>query len=119
MSNTDTNLQYEPGFKESTNMTPLHIPCVCIPHTHDTEWGFVKDRFEKVFGLHCVKRVDIISKRNKKNKMYNCVFVHFNKWPENPTAQGVRQKLMNGESIKLIYDFPWYWKCYASRNTRR
>ena len=68
---------------------PPHIPCVCIPYTNNTEWGLVKERFE-----------------------------HFTKWPDNSVAQGVRQKLMNGESIQLIYDFPWYWKCYASKNMR-
>ena len=114
MSNNESVLQDEGGRLSP----PPHIPCVCIPYTNNTEWGLVKERFETAFGAKCVKRVDVIKKRNRRNKIYNCVFVHFTKWPDNSVAQGVRQKLMNGESIQLIYDFPWYWKCYASKNMR-
>jgi len=93
-------------------------PCVCIPYARNTEWLFVKSSFEKAFGEQCIKRVDIVNKRNKNNQLYNCIFVHFNSWPENTIAQNTRDKLLSGESVKLIYDFPWYWKCYASKNKR-
>jgi hypothetical protein len=29
-------------------------------------------------------------------------------------ARDTRQKLMNGEEIKVVYDEPWFWKCVAS-----
>ena len=97
----------------------VSAPCICIPYAHNAEWAFVKSRFEAAFGSRCIKRVDIVHKRNKNNQLYNCIFVHFYKWPDNPVARGAREKLINGDSIKLIYDFPWYWKCYASKNRER
>lgn len=103
----------------NNNVITSSAPCICIPYAHDAEWAFVKSRFETAFGSRCIKRVDIINKRNKNNQLYNCVFEHFYKWPDNPVAQGAREKLINGGSVKLIYDFPWYWKCYASKNRGR
>ena len=91
-------------------------PSICIPHSiNNTNWLFVKNTFEKIFDSNCIKKVDIINKKNKNNIDYSCIFIHFIEWPSSDYAQNIREKLLNGDEIKVIYNFPLYWKCYASR----
>jgi hypothetical protein len=33
---------------------------------------------------------------------------------QNQLARDTRQKLLDGEEIKVVYDEPWFWKCVAS-----
>ena len=91
-------------------------PSICIPHSiNKTNWLFVKNTFESVFDSNCIKKVDIINKKNKNNVDYSCIFIHFNEWPSSDYAQNIREKLLSGGEIKVVYNFPLYWKCYASK----
>ena len=91
-------------------------PSICIPHTlNNTNWLFVKNTFENLLNSKCVRRIDIINKKNKNNITYNCIFIHLIEWPSTDSAIHVRKKLLNGENINVVYNFPMYWKCYASK----
>ena len=46
------------------------------------------------------------------------MFVHFVEWAADEVSQDVRQKLIDGKTIKIVYDEPWYWKCSMSRIRR-
>ena len=93
-----------------------HSPSICIPYTFkNTNWIFVKEVFEKLFDSNCVKKIDIVNKQNKNNISYNCIFIHLTKWPSSEIAESTRKKLINGEAVNVVYDFPLYWKCYASK----
>ncbi len=90
-------------------------PSVCIPQTFTTAYWFnVRDIFERVLGKDSVERVDIVNKTNRNGHKYQTIFVHLTKWPENDKARTFRQSLIKGDDIKLVYDDPWFWKCYAS-----
>ena len=40
-------------------------------------------------------------------------------WPmNNPEAVEFRQKLMDGQTVQVVYDNPWFWKCAKSRAAR-
>ena len=43
------------------------------------------------------------------------IFVHFRYWPNDENANKIRQRLIDGDMVKIVYDTPWFWKCSASR----
>lgn len=90
-------------------------PSICIPRTlNNTTWRDVKNTFEEILGSGTVERVDIVPSRN--NDPFCKIFIHFRYWPTSePTAVQLRQRLMNGETLNVVYDTPWFWKCSASR----
>lgn len=99
-------------------MNTIHksYPSVCIPRIlANTTWRDVRNIFEKIIGRGCVERVDMVPKKNHRGEPYYCVFIHLKEWPCNETALQVRERLLLGEDIKLVYDDPWYWKCNVSR----
>jgi hypothetical protein len=65
--------------------------------------------------LGAVDRIDLVAKTNAHGDSYNKVFIHFKMWSRNPQAQATREKLLQGEEVKIVYSEPWFWKCTASR----
>jgi hypothetical protein len=91
-------------------------PSICIPRAFpNISPKKVKETFEKVFEESCVERVDFIERQDKEKKVFRRFFVHFKYWPKNNISQKVHDTLSQGESIKIVYQEPWYWKCSASR----
>ena len=93
-------------------------PSICIPRTlNNITWRQVKDTFELLIGRGTVERVDIVSNRNSEpeNQPFCRIFVHFRYWPNTPDTMAIRQRLIDGEVLKVVYDNPWFWKCSASR----
>ena len=96
--------------------TVITEPSICIPRTlHNVNWRQVKDAFEQVIGKGTVERVDIVPSKNSESTPFCRIFVHFRYWPNSPEITSIRQRLVNGEVIKVVYDNPWFWKCSASR----
>jgi len=90
-------------------------PSICIPRVFKNTTR--KDLFgvlEKL-DIGAVDRIDMISKTNDRGESYYKVFIHFKQWHKNPLAQATRNKLLQGEEIKIVYNAPWFWKCTASR----
>ena len=73
----------------------------------------VKNVFDELFKSKCVDRVDMVTKKNKDGEEYKRVFVHFKHWPKSATE--TRDKLVDGETVQVVYKDPWYWKCVASK----
>tara|TARA_B100001769_G_C22014593_1_gene545257 strand:- start:142 stop:705 length:564 start_codon:yes stop_codon:yes gene_type:complete len=63
-----------------------------------------------------LERIDMVERETREGVLYQRVFIHFKKW--NPSADNVRERLVNGEEIKIVYDDPWFWKVSASRSKR-
>ena len=73
----------------------------------------IKETFENLFSdKNCVDRVDCIKTENKKGEKYNKVFVHFKYCPKK--AENMKSKLMEGETVEVVYNHPWFWKCVKS-----
>ena len=92
------------------------FPSICIPKTlHNVKWVQVKEIFELVLGKGTVDRVDIVQTKNPSDVYQFCrIFIHFKTWSSKPEIQAIRDKLIKGETIKVVYDNPWFWKCVAS-----
>lgn len=91
-------------------------PSICIPRVFkSTTRKDIYDVIEKL-DLGAVERIDMVAKTNERGECYNKVFIHFKMWnKKNSTAQATRNKLLQGEEIKIVYSEPWFWKCTASR----
>jgi hypothetical protein len=90
-------------------------PSICIPRVFKSTTR--KDLFGVIekLDIGAVDRIDMISKTNDRGESYYKVFIHFKQWNKNPLAQATREKLLQGEEIKIVYNAPWFWKCTASR----
>lgn len=99
-------------------MTDNCEPSICIPRTLNNKSRHdIKDIFETIFGVSSVYRVDIITKHDIDQE--HCkIFVHFNKWSQDKVINDIRERLIRGDNIKIVYDNPWFWRCSASRIPR-
>ena len=94
---------------------PHDYPSICIPRVFSNiQWQFVKNTIEQL-GLGLVSRVDMIPKTNDKGDKFQRVFIHMKFWDSSEQAQIVRQKLLSGDTIKIVYNDPWYWQLSMSR----
>ena len=93
----------------------VNEPSICIPRVFKSTTR--KDLFGVIekLDIGAVDRIDMISKTNDRGESYYKVFIHFKQWNKNPLAQATREKLLQGEEIKIVYNAPWFWKCTASR----
>lgn len=94
-------------------------PSICIPRTlNNVNWRDVKDVFEKILGKGTVERVDIVSRRDDDSPFCR-IFVHMRYWAVNvPEVAAFRNALQAGETRKVVYNHPWFWKCAASRTAK-
>ena len=89
-------------------------PSICIPRTlNNITWRTVKDTFEVILGKGTVERVDLINDRS--GEPFCKIFVHLRYWPTDGEAVNIRDRLVAGEMVKIVYDTPWFWKCSASK----
>jgi len=94
-------------------------PSICIPRTlNNVGWREVKEVFEKVLGKGTVERIDIVTRRDDDSPFCR-MFVHMRYWAVNvPEVAAFRSALLAGESRKVVYNHPWFWKCAASRTPK-
>lgn len=97
---------------------PVMHPSICIPRTFPTIRGEQTKRavFKTFRDLRIgfIDRIDTVHKNDKNGERFCTVYVHL-KWNmDNKLARDTRQKLVDGQEIKVVYDEPWFWKCTAS-----
>ena len=97
---------------------PVTHPSICIPRTFPTIRGEQTKRavFKTFRDLRIgfIERIDTVHKTDKNGERFCTVYVHL-KWNmDNKLARDTRQKLVDGQEIKVVYDEPWFWKCTAS-----
>jgi hypothetical protein len=51
--------------------------------------------------------------------MFNLAIIHFSKWNDGGNAAIVKDRLLNGMDIKIIYDDPWFWKIVIFREKNK
>lgn len=87
---------------------------LCIP--------MVDKKINKKFIFSVFKRLDIghisyIKLTNVKGTDTNMAFIYFNRLKVNERVERMKQLLLCGDCIKVMYSFPLFWKCYKNRNT--
>lgn len=102
-------------------------PSICIPRVDlETTDEYIRNVVNKVFrgqsneNIDPIAAIDLVSRKNERGDDYKRAFIHFINWDDIPyeNAQEIRKKLIQGETIKIIHNFPNYWKCSASRFDR-
>jgi hypothetical protein len=62
-----------------------------------------------------IDRIDTVHKTDKNGERFCTVYIHMKRWNvTSQLARETRQKLLDGQEIKIVYDEPWFWKCTAS-----
>ena len=98
---------------------PITHPSICIPRTFPTIRGEQTKRavFKTFRELRVgfIDRIDVVHKTDKNDERFCTVYVHMKDWNmRSQLARDTRQKLLDGEEIKIVYDEPWFWKCTMS-----
>jgi hypothetical protein len=91
------------------------IKTLCIPRILSS---ITKDHIYNILNnlnLGTIKRIDII----RSKKMFNLAIIHFSKWNDGGNAAIVKDRLLNGMDIKIIYDDPWFWKIVIFREKNK
>lgn len=92
-----------------------HYPSLCIPRVlKNIDTNRIRSVFENA-RLGRIERIDVVEKKNVNGEITKRIFIHFQKWFWNEVAQNARKRLVAGKDIKIVYDFPWYWKVSANK----
>lgn len=89
-------------------------PSLCIPRVFkDISVPSIANVFQNKLKFGVIKKINIIPNVNDKN--FKKVFIHFDFWYDSENINNIKQKILNGTTIKVIYDMPWFWKCCLNR----
>ena len=99
---------------------------ICIPHVFS---NIRERRIRSIFrrlGYPNIESIDFVPIRREPNghesSPANKVFVHFFGTPHcspNPIINRSINMILRGESVKITYDDPWFWKIAKSRSHRK
>ena len=93
----------------------LTQPSICIPRTlANVTWYQVKEVFEQLLGKGTVERVDLVKSKSNDHRPFCRIFIHLRFWPDNKAGQDLKKRLLDGDTVVIMYDKPWFWKCVAS-----
>lgn len=84
---------------------------ICIPriHTSTTE-TILFEAFRKLF-IGRILRVEIvINKKTNKRR----AFIHYKYVYNTQESNKILMALTSGKCMRVVYQFPYYWKCYKS-----
>ena len=83
---------------------------LCLPKIDsNTKKEDIYNIFHKYkFGL--IKQIDLITISHSKR-----AFIHYENWDTSEKNKKIKSYLDDGLDIKIIYNFPWFWKCSKSR----
>jgi hypothetical protein len=91
-------------------------PSICIPRVYSNINGsFISNIFQNKLKLGKIRKIDFIN--NHTDKHFKKVFIHFETWYDNDTNNNIKQKLFDDKIIKIVYDFPSFWKCALNKST--
>ena len=95
-------------------------PSLCISRVFA---NVTRERIIRCFEIllnadNCIERVDRIHQKSKDGHDFWRVYIHFNNWPNTPTACELRARVLNGEICKVVYDDPWWWNVSESKASK-
>jgi hypothetical protein len=102
------------SFQNDLLLIPSNIPSICIPFVFES----INDKrimgiFQEIdYGI--IERIEKNPYKSKDGRNVNRVFIHLN-WKFNENVNKVRNDLLCGREIIIMYDSPWFWKISANR----
>jgi len=91
---------------------------LCIPRTGSEVTKEIVMRVMGELDLGEIKEIDVVNKKNEKDEVCKRIFIHYKNWNSTEKAEMVKERLMSGKEIKVVYDFPWFWKISVSKAKR-
>ena len=92
---------------------------LCIPRV---DYATTKTEIIKTFNkinIGKLVKVDLINKKSPKGEEeFKIAFLHFSEWNETKNGLHAKERLLSGKDIKVVYDFPWFWKVSMKKNER-
>lgn len=94
---------------------------ICIPDVHSSVTiKLIRKSFDKLnFGI--IKNIQLIEKKGYQDKYNKIAFIHFKAWFDNDRNKEVRQKLINGQHINVVYRMNnnnmYFWKCLLNKKS--
>lgn len=98
-----------------------YMPVLCIPRVRaDITKSYVWNIFHQL-NMGTLERIDMVRKQTDRGEQYNRVFIHYQEWNDSENACQARQRLRNGQDIKVIHDMDagFHWKISAYRDPRK
>lgn len=87
--------------------------CICIPKIEPTiSKHFIEKTFNN-YNIGPIKKINLIYSKEKKNKL-GFIYLKYLNQTKNGTV--VSECLEKNKDFKIIYNFPWFWKCYKAKN---
>lgn len=91
-----------------------NYPSLCIPRIFtNVDETQIRSTFNNL-NLGVIHHIDIVMRTNERGEESKRAYIHFTKWFDNEFAKSVRNKLLSGIEVKIVYDNPWYWKVSAN-----
>ena len=90
----------------------MTFPSIFIPKIFN---NITEHIIRKVFDNHSfgiIRSVEIINKTNHKNEKYKSAVIHLVWNTNNHSSYNTRNELLNGKSVNIMYNNPWFWKIY-------
>ena len=87
--------------------------CICIPKLDESVTKKFMFKIFENYNIGSIKKIHLVQLKNKNNKL---VFIYFNNLNSNKNGELVKQCLKNEEDFKIMYNFPWFWKCYKAKS---
>ena len=98
------------------------VPTLCIPRVLSVPSdNRVRDLFAGIFGADSLANIVIRSREDPAlpGIKYYKITVHFNAWPRGERFDELRRRVLSGGSIKIIHEYPRYWRCFLNKAPRR
>jgi hypothetical protein len=86
---------------------------LCIPRVGLTVSE--KDIYNTLNEINMIK-INSIKFIFKSRKPFATVLIYFNDFLENENGQFAKKLITSGKDIKIIHDFPWFWKITLFNN---
>jgi hypothetical protein len=88
-------------------MSAINNISLYIPHVFP---NFNKEYIANAFqNIGDIERIDFVGKEDRNGKQYNAVYIHFNSWYNNKSANQMQNEITDTGNSRLYYDNTWYW----------
>jgi hypothetical protein len=110
------NMRYMNVRRDTEN---ARYPSLCIPRAATTVTYTQVMNVISSLSWGAIDAIEIVDSKNPEQNPQSDskrVFVHFHRWNiDNSAVAEIREKLMNGSAVPVVYDVFWFWKITASR----
>jgi hypothetical protein len=108
MSKNSRSLEWQKEFTNEKPRLPRQNPIsMCIPRIDASiERSYISNIFSKL-NIGYIERINEIPLRN--DNTHKRVIIKI-QWNQTPISERIQTRLKADESVKIVYDTPWYWK---------